>query len=210
MPFWRIVEERDKFVMMPVNILVEGLADEPVAKRLLKHVGLEVGMVYGRRGKPYLLEQLMKYNQAAHIMPWFALVDLDMDAQCPSEAVLGWLPKPAHGMRFRVAVQSIEAWLMADRESIASFLAVSLSKIPHRIDLDPNPKQTLINIARTSRNRSIREDIVLRQESGAKVGPLYVARLTNFTENHWRPGEAEKHSESLHRCIRALSTLISF
>lgn len=39
--------------------------------------------------------------------------------------------------------------------------------------------------------------------------PLYVARLTNFTENHWRPAEAEKHSESLHRCIRALSTLIS-
>ncbi len=56
--------------MVPVNILVvEGLADEPVAKKLLKHVGLEVGMVYGRRGKPYILEQVMKYNQAAHITP---------------------------------------------------------------------------------------------------------------------------------------------
>jgi hypothetical protein len=99
---------------------------------------------------------------------------------------------------------------MADRESIADFLAVSPSKISHRMELDPNPKQTLVNIARTSRNRSIREDIVPRQESGAKVGPLYFARLTDFTENHWRPSEGEKRSESLHRCIRALSTLTSF
>jgi hypothetical protein len=196
--------------MMPVNILVEGITDEPVAKKLLKHVGLEIGMVYGRRGKSYLLEHMLKYNQAAHIAPWFVLIDLDMDAQCPSQAVTQWLPKPAYGMRFRVAVRSVEAWIMADRESIASFLAVSLSKIPHRIDLDHHPKQTLVNIARTSRSKSIREDIVPRQESGAKVGPLYVARLTDFTENYWRPAEGEQHSESLRRCIRALSTLTAF
>jgi len=45
--------------MMPVNVLVEGIADEPVAKKLLKHVGLEVGMVYGRRGKSHLLEHVL-------------------------------------------------------------------------------------------------------------------------------------------------------
>lgn len=196
--------------MMPVNVLVEGMTDEPVAKKLLSHVGLEIGTIYGRKGKSHLLERVSIYNKAAHIAPWFVLVDLDGDAQCPSQAIIQWLPKPAHGMRFRIAVRSIEAWLMADRESIASFLAVSLSKIPHRVDLDPNPKQALINIARTSRNKSVREDIVPRQGSGAKVGPLYVARLTDFTENHWRPTEGEKHSESLRRCIRALSTLTSF
>jgi len=42
--------------MMPVNVLVEGIADEPVAKKLLKHVGLEVGMVYGRRGKAHFTQ----------------------------------------------------------------------------------------------------------------------------------------------------------
>ena len=60
---------KDKSGMTSVNILVEGAADEPVARKLLKHIGLEIGMIYGRRGKPYLLEQLVKYNQAAHIMP---------------------------------------------------------------------------------------------------------------------------------------------
>lgn len=121
--------ERDKSVMMPVNVLVEGSTDEPVAKKLLKHVGLEIGTIYGRKGKPHLLERVSIYNQAARIAPWFVLVDLDMDAQCPSEAVASWLSKPADGMRFRIAVRSVEAWLMADRESIASFLAVSPSKI---------------------------------------------------------------------------------
>ena len=61
---------------------------------------------------------------------------------------------------------------MADRESIASFLAVSIAKVPQHPNLDPNSKQTLINIARTSRSKNIREDLVPRQGSGAKVGPF--------------------------------------
>jgi hypothetical protein len=83
-------------------------------------------------------------------------------------------------------------------------------RIRHNIDLDPNPKETLINIARTSRNRSIREDLVPRQASGAKVGPLYVPRLIEFAEKLWRPDIAANESESLRRCILALSTLTSW
>ncbi len=196
--------------MMPVNILVEGITDEPVAKRLLKYVGLEVGTVYGRTGKAKVLERVPIYNQAASFAPWFVLVDLDIDAQCPSEAVALWLPNPTSGMRFRIAVRAVEAWLMADRESMANFLSVSVSSIPHQIDSMSNPKQALINIAQHSHNKHIREEIVPRPGSGAKVGPLYVARLADFTENHWQPSEGEKHSRILQRCIRALSTLTSF
>ena len=77
-------------------------------------------------------------------------------------------------------------------------------------DLELNPKETLINLAQASRSRSIREDIVPRRGSGAKVGPLYVARLTEFAERYWRPDIAAENSESLHRCIRALATLLSW
>jgi len=55
--------------MIAVNILVEGRTDEPVAKRLLHHLGLEVGTVYGRRGKSHLLQRLPNYNKAAHFAP---------------------------------------------------------------------------------------------------------------------------------------------
>jgi hypothetical protein len=193
--------------MIPVNILVEGSTDEPIAKRIIKHVGLEVGTVYGKKGKAHLLERLSNYNKAAQIAPWLVIVDLDMDTQCPSEAVGIWLPKPARGMRFRIAVQAIEAWLMADRESMAEFLGVALSRIQHDIDSDRAPKQTLINIARRSRKRNILEDLVPRQMSGAKVGPLYVPRITEFVENIWRPDVAASESKSLQHCLHALLTL---
>jgi hypothetical protein len=193
---------------MQVNILVEGITDEPVAKKLLAYAGLEFGQTYGRKGKPYVLERAPIYNKAAKFAPWFVLVDLDSDIHCPSEALALWLPDPTDGMRFRVAVRAIEAWLMAERESIADFLGVSLSRIPNRIDQISNPKQTLVNIARMSHSRSIQEDIVPRQGSGVSVGPLYVRRLIEYTEKYWRPGEGEKNSESLCRCIKALSTLV--
>src|ERR1017187_634834 len=161
--------------MMSVNVLVEGITDEPVAIKLLKHVGLDVGRVYGRGGKARLLKSSVSYNKAAHFESWFVLVDLDQDAQCPSQAVSVWMPYPSQGMRFRVVVRSIEAWLLADRENMARFLSVSLPKMPFQaeVEADPDPKQTLINIARASRKGSIREDIVPQQSSGARVGPLY-------------------------------------
>jgi len=196
--------------MVSVNILVEGNTDEPVAKRLLNHIGLEAGTVYGRKGKHDLLKRLTNYNKAAHFAPWFVVVDLDMDAQCPPQAVVQWLPNSTRGMRFRIAVRAIKAWLMADRENMARFLGVSSSRIRQNIDLDPNPKETLINIARNSHKRNILEDLVPRQASGAKVGPLYVPRLTKFVEELWRPDVAANESESLRRRISALSTLTSW
>lgn len=194
---------------VPVNILVEGTTDEPVAKRLLKYVGLPVGTVFGRRGKDDLLRRLFKYNQAAHFAPWFVLVDLDnsKDIACVPQAIKIWLPQPAERMRLRVAVRAIEAWMMADAERLAAFLNVSPSKMPENPDRENDPKETLINIARSSTSRSIREDIVPRHGSGVRIGPFYADRLIAFAVNYWRPDEATKRSESLRRCIEALSTL---
>ena len=196
--------------MMPVNILVEGPTDEFAAKRLLKFASLEAGTVYGNKGKDHLLQHLPNYNRAAQFTLWFALVDLDTTYECPLKAIEVWLPDPAKGMRFRIVVRAIEAWLMADREQIANFLAVAPSKVQHQIELDRNPKETLINIARTSRNKNIREDLVPRQGSGARVGPLYTSRIREFIENHWQPDTAANACESLRRCIQALSTLASW
>jgi hypothetical protein len=193
--------------MVRVNVLAEGSTDEPVAKRLLKHSGLEVGIVYGRNGKPDLLKRLPNYNKAAQFTPWFIIVDLDTDHQCAVHALKKWLPEPSRGMRFRIAVRAIEAWLLADKENMAQFLGVSLSKLQHNFDLEPDPKETLVDIARRSRSRSIREDIVPRPVSGAKVGPLYVPQLTRFVNELWRPDLASAESESLRRCLQALSTL---
>lgn len=195
--------------MIPVNILVEGPSDEAVAKQLLKHVGLEAGPVYGRKGKAHLLERLPNYNQAAQFAPWFAIIDLDTKP-CPPEALQIWLPQPSRGMRFRIAVRAIESWLLADSGNLAHYLSVPEAKIQTLTDSYPNPKEVLISIARHSRNRIIRSDMVPHQSSGAKVGPLYVDRLKEFTEKYWDLVAASKHSKSLQHCINALETLVEW
>lgn len=196
--------------MTPVNILVEGSSDEPVAKKLLLHAGLEVGTVYGKKGKPYLLKRLLNYNQAASFQPWFVLIDLDKEL-CPSEALQIWLPQPTKGMRCRVAVRAIESWLLADSRNLARFLSVSETKIQQQSpDNYADPKATLIALAKHSSSSAIRTDMVPRLNSGAKVGDLYVPRLNEFTEKFWNPTIAMEHSESLQRCVNALKTLTAW
>lgn len=190
---------------------VEGDVDEAVLRRVLKHVGLSLGVVHGREGKQTLLKRLGGYNNAARFAPWVVLVDLDGDCPCVPPCVQGWLPAPSPQMCFRVAVRAIEAWLLADRERIASSLGISLQRVPDSPDNLTHPKTELVNLARRSRSRAIREDLVPRQRSGRSVGPLYTARLMEFVEDEhagWRPDQAAIRSDSLRRCIDRLSSLV--
>jgi hypothetical protein len=110
-------------------------------------------------------------------------------------------------MCFRVAVRQVESWLLADRERLAKFLAVSTAKIPPVPEAINNPKNTVIELARQSRRREIREDMVPRPGSARAVGPAYTARLIEFViggERGWRPDVAARHSESLNRSLRCL------
>lgn len=191
----------------PINLLVEGLTDEVVAKRLLVHVGLVPGKSFGKSGKANLLARLPNYNQAARRSVWFVVIDLDNDEVCASQAIAKWLPATREGMVLRVAVRAIEAWIMADIESMAAFLHVSPSLFPGNPDGEANPKEKLLNIARRSTNTTIRNDFVPRQGSGTSEGPEYATLLNEFTTKYWHPEEAMLRSESLRRCINALSAI---
>ena len=199
-----------KSVTPPVNVLVEGITDEAVVRRLLAHAGLTCGTVYGKRGKGALLERLPSYNQAARFAPWLVVVDLDQDAECAPPFARTVLPDAAIRMHFRVAVRAVESWLLADAERLAAFLGVPVARIPPNPDAEPDPKRTLVDLARRSRRRAIREDIVPREESGSRVGPGYTGRLIEFVmtaEHRWRPDMAVQRSDSLRRCVEALQTL---
>ncbi len=116
-----------------VSGAVEGVVDEAVLRRLVRDSGHHAGSVYTKHGKSGLLEKLSGYNDAARIVPWVVLVDLDGDAECPPPFVAQHLPGPAPEMHFRVAVRQIEAWLLADRPQLARFLGVQRSEVPqHR------------------------------------------------------------------------------
>jgi hypothetical protein len=194
----------------PVSVLVEGDADEAVLTRVLDHVGLSCGTVYGKKGKGYVLARLPNYNQAARFSPWLVVVDLNDGAQCAPDFVRANLGYAAGCMRFRVAVRAVEAWLMADAERLASFLGVSTSRVPMDPDSESDPKGVLVQIAGRSPRGQLREDMVPRAGSGSRVGPGYTGRIKEFVagSNHpWRPDVAAGHSDSLRRCIASLRTL---
>lgn len=194
---------------MPVVICaaVEGPTDEAVAVRLIRHVGADAGGVYGKQGKPHLRDRLSGYNRAAQHAPWLVLVDLDGDADCAPPLRTAWLPDPAPRLCLRFAVRAIEAWLLADAERIAQFIAVARSRVPADSEALPDPKAAMVSLARQSRRRDIREDMVPREGSGRAVGPAYTSRLIELAGQHWRPAEAAKRAESLARAIRCLRRL---
>jgi hypothetical protein len=191
--------------IIPVTLAVEGTTDIPVARRILAHLGLEVAVIYERGGKAGLDSSLTGYNRAAAFAPWLVLRDLNHDAPCASELIHRLLPRPAAQMVFRVPVRETEAWLLADREELARYLGVSLSKVPSSPDLLEDPKLSLINLARRSDKRAIREDFVPEEGITSVVGPGYVARIIEYATNHWRPNAAADVSPSLARCLRALA-----
>ena len=110
------------------------------------------------------------------------LVDLDHDAECAPPFCAEWVPSPAPYLCFRVAVREVEAWLMADADSLASFLSVVRNKIPAEPEQLDDPKTEMVNLARRSRRRAIRKDMVPRAGSGRSVGPAYASRLIEYVQ----------------------------
>lgn len=195
---------------MHFTVAVEGISDEGLAGALLEYVGVETYTFTGRSGKSQLLKKLGSYNEAAKHIPWLVLVDLDADFPCAPEALEHWLEGIAISshMCLRVAVTEMESWLLADPETLASFLAVSPSLIPGDPDTIEDPKGVIVNLARRSRRREIRDGLVPRPKSGRSIGPTYASDVSGFALDTWRPDVARTNSPSLDRCLRSLRALV--
>lgn len=193
---------------MVVTVATEGTADTAVAGRILRDLGLELGPVHGERGKNWLDKNLKGYNNAARFAPWLVLRDLDRDAHCAPDLLPSLLPYPAESMRFRIAVRSVEAWLLADHERIGRFLRIPEARIPADADALTDAKQAVVNLARISASREIREDLLPDPGTTGRVGPAYTSRLIEFATRSWRPKFAARRSHSLRRCLDSMETWV--
>lgn len=195
---------------VPINAAVEGDLDEVIARKLIERAGGPMGGVFGKNGKPALRKQINGFNNAARspYAPWLVLVDLDKDKDCAPALRDAWLPHPAPGLCFRIAVREMEAWLMADAETLAAYLNVSANRISENPESLEKPKDEMVNLARRSRRPAIKRDMVPREGSGRRVGIAYTSRLIEYVRDKWRLETAAKRSESLRRAIRCLKKLI--
>jgi hypothetical protein len=192
---------------IPINIAVEDLLSEAVAKRLLDDSGrnFSIGVVFNRGGNGYLRKTVPGWNNAAKSIPFFLLTDLDTDA-CASALMASWLPDSVHhNLIFRVAVREVESWLLADRTSFSNFLGVSKNQLTEWPDELPDAKSTLVKLASKSRRTQLKTRIVPRPNSTAKQGHDYNGCLCEFVMTKWSPSEAALNSPSLYRCRQRLA-----
>ncbi len=197
--------------MVAISAAVEGTVDEAVVRRLILDSGGFPGQVYGKNGKASVKASIRGYNHSARYRPWLVLVDLDHDADCAPELCARWLPNREPKMCFRVAVREVEAWLLADRERLAAFLSVPVTRFPANLESEHDPKQVLVSLAARSRRRAIRDDIAPRPGSARPVGPAYTSRMMEFVtapQSGWRPDVAAERSDSLRRCLNSLKQLV--
>ncbi len=242
-----------------VSYVVEGGLDDAVLRRLLRdndvHQGIGQAWLNGKaisaKGQPITLQveghpvtltqQSGKalVNEVAQLVnpmckskKWVALRDLDYEFPCAGAARSQWLPNPGAYMCFRIAVHSVEAWLLADRERIAYFLDVDIQDIPPDPDRLPdalspglaalllkeqdrnpgiqlNPKLAMLLLAEQSRNPSVRSRVVKRSGNQISEGRFYTQDLSKFVKRPtlWRPGVAANNSHSLAGCLQRLKDL---
>jgi hypothetical protein len=194
-----------------ISAAVEGIVDRAVLERLAADFHFSVGSFHGLKGKQYLKQRMPAFNSAARFSPWLVLVDLD-SCRCAPALRAEWLSASSELMRFRVAVRSVEAWLIADGETLSDFLHVRGSLVPSDPDGLSHPKESLVNVARRSTRAEIRKDMVPRTGSGNSVGPAYASRLIEYVldrRNGWRPNIAADVSDSLRRCRESFGTFVT-
>jgi hypothetical protein len=192
----------------PIPVAVEGIVDEAVLSRVLRDFGVRPFPVYGKQGCSNLDLRLDGFNAAAVRSPWIVLRDLDNGGRCPVTFARQRLPTPSRKMLFRIVVNEIEAWLLADAGSLAKFLGISTALVPLQPETLDDPKQVLTQLAARSRFRRIREDIAPRTGSGISPGPAYAARLIEYAGNHWSPTRAELCAPSLRSFRKRLRELV--
>jgi hypothetical protein len=199
---------------IPINLAVEDELGEQMLRVLLDQScrDFPIGAVYGKRGNSYLRKLLPAFNNAAKGMAYLVFADLD-DKPCPPFLIEDWFNcsiadfprRRSPNLLFRIAVREVESWIMADRRAFAGFLGISINKIPSNTDDIPDPKRLLLELARSSRKKELREDLVPRPGDKRRIGPDYNGRLSEFLHSAWRSSTAELHSRSLAKTRKVLT-----
>ena len=192
---------------IPINLVFEDALSEAVLHKLLERSGRNylVGISYNASGCGWIKKKIVGLNRAAKGMPYLILTDLDR-GECAPSLLREWMQHPKHAnLLLRVAVKEVEAWVLGCREAFAEFLGIAEDLIPREVEGIEDAKEFVLSLARRSRKRDLRVDIVPAAGSTAKVGPDYNGRLIRFVEECWEPEVAQERSESLRRAMTALA-----
>lgn len=196
----------------PIGVVVEGQIDRVAVGCVLatRSLAVDPNRVIITRGKQRFDARLVNYNQAARHGPWLALRDADHDADgCPVTLRRTLLRVPqSPALCLRLAVRTLEAWLLADAEAVAKYFSVPRSAVPRDPEDLDRPKDALVQLCRSSRRRAVRVGMV--PPPGTRgPGPEHTAFVSRFCREAWRPDTAAAAAPSLRRALQEIDRLIS-
>lgn len=181
------------------DIVVEDELSDAVLRKILRHLGKDIRYSYKKHGCGGIDKKLEGYNDASRFFPFIVVRDLD-HAPCPGGLVRKLLPSKNPTLIFRIVVREIEAWLLADAKSLAKFMGISAGKIPVSPEEIRDPKEFLINLAKSAR-RNIRAQIVPERGSSAVCGPNYNDCLTEYVYRFWDVDAAQVRAKSMAKLL---------
>jgi hypothetical protein len=189
-------------------LAIEDVLSEAIARKLINSIrpDIIINIVIGKKGRGHLQNKAGELNRSAQTSKVFLLADLDNPQECPSVLISNWLSNAqiSSHLLFRFAVTEIESWILADREAFSNFLKIPTNRIPLQTDSILQPKEFIVNLARKSRLKNIKNDLVPRINGTAAVGPLYNPKIVGFISNTWEPERAMISSTSLFKTIKRL------
>jgi hypothetical protein len=183
-----------------VQAVVEDVLQEAILHKLLNHYRPDISLigVSGKRGNNYIRQSIRGFNEASQFLPHIVLTDLDRIV-CAPQLISDWIDfEISSQVLFRVAEKEIDAWILSDREEFAKFLGVPCNKIPVDTQELADPKQYIINLARRSRKKIIKD--IIPSGLGTQ-GPGYNLLLQDFVINAWNPDRASENNLSLQKAI---------
>ena len=212
---------------MDVFIVGEDTACKAVIRRIIafcanaKHTPIQIlPQQFPVRGGG-IKNKIKNFNKLSVHTPVILLTDLDNNI-CPPMFITALLDGDRKNENFvlSIAVDEVEAWLLADREGIARYFDISIERIPFpsKITMQGRVEKTeiscpcktslyfVLQILPYSRNKTLIKQLTPRK--GAVKGPEYNIGMTPFIQNHWNIEAAMKNSDSLAGMINRIYRLI--
>lgn len=148
-----------------------------------------------------------KYMNASLVLPHIILTDLDRHT-CARSLFDDWgLINIPPSCLFRIAVKEVEAWILSDRSGIANFLNIQINRIPSYPEQELDPKEALLNLAKSTKRRGLSAELVSNSSAGLIIGPLYNFRLCEFVTHSWDVNATIQNSNSLSKAVLRISEL---
>ena len=137
-----------------IVLVVEDVLSEAVLRKMIAIPAGVINRVICTRGNDQIKQGIEKFKNASNVFPHVILTDLDRYSCAPALLEHWGATDLPSRLLFRIAIREVEAWLLADREGIANYFQIPLNKVPLHPEMENDPKQTLINLARKARKKT--------------------------------------------------------